>query len=76
VKEYNRQQRGGHNTQEELRNHKMSLQKQLHSAVYIHTASVKDFRQVTISSRINRTISVVAGNKPGFDSRQKELPAH
>jgi hypothetical protein len=53
---------------------KTSLQTQLQSAIYIYTASVQDFRQVTISSRISRTNSVVTGNRPGFDSRQKELP--
>jgi len=53
---------------------KTSLQTQLQSAIYIPIASVQDFRQITISSRINHTNSIVTGSKTGFDSRQKELP--
>lgn len=45
---------------------KTSLQTQLQPAIYIHTASVQDSRQVTISSRINRTNSAVTGQQAGF----------
>jgi len=53
---------------------KTSLQTQLQSAICIHTALVQDCRQVTISSRIDRTNWAVTGNRPGFNSRLKELP--